>query len=99
MALSTESNPMRWPAGPLEIALREKTKGFTAEKAEVLRNWLDPASLGILQGTPVNCLAVSWASGQAADADQQKALKPLIEKGRAGWDRLVGVIEREANKA
>ena len=88
MALSTESNPMRWPAGPLEIALREKTKGFTAEKAEVLRNWLDPASLGILQGTPVNCLAVSWASGLAADADQQKALKPLIEKGRAGWDQL-----------
>ena len=99
MALSTESNPMRWPAGPLEIALREKTKGFTAEKAKVLRNWLDPASLGILQGTPVNCLAVNWASGLAADADQQKALKPLIEKGKQTGLSFVGVIEGEANKA
>ena len=98
MALSTESNPMRWPAGPLEIALREKTKGFTAEKAEVLRNWLDPATLGILQGTPVNCLAVSWASGLAADADQQKALKPLIERGRQAGISFVGLIEGEANK-
>jgi hypothetical protein len=82
----------------LEIALREKTKGFTAEKAEVLRNWLDPATLGILQGTPVNCLAVSWASGLAADADQQKALKPLIERGRQAGISFVGLIEGEANK-
>ena len=99
MALSTESNPMRWPAGPLEIALREKTKGFTAEKAEVLRNWLVPASLEILQGTPVNCLVVSWASGLAADADQQKALKPLIEKGKQAGLSFVGVIENDADKA
>ena len=63
MALSAESVPMRWPAGPLDIARREKAKGFSAETAEVLRNWLDPASLAIVQGTPVNCLVVSWASG------------------------------------
>jgi hypothetical protein len=88
---------MRWPAGPLEIALREKTKGFTTEKAEVLRNWLDPAMLGILQGTPVNCLAVIWAAGMAADADQQKALRPLIEKGKQAGISFVGLIEGEAN--
>ena len=98
MALSAESNPMRWPAGPLEIALREKTKGFTAEKAEVLRHWLDPATLEMLQGTPVNCLAVSWASGLAADGEQQKALKPLIEKGKQAGTSFVGVIEGDANQ-
>jgi len=49
MALTAESIPMRWPAGPLDIARREKTKGFTAATAEVLRKWLDPATLAIVQ--------------------------------------------------
>ena len=62
MALNAESIPMRWPAGPLDIARGEKMKGFTAATAEVLRNWQDPASLAVVQGTPVNCLVVSWAS-------------------------------------
>jgi len=82
----------------LDIARREKTKGFTAATAEVLRKWLDPATLAIVQGTPVNCLVVSWASGLSADADQQKALKPLIEKGRQSGLAFVGLIDGEANK-
>src|SRR5207302_2579393 len=28
-------------------------------------NWTDPASLDLLQGTPVNCLLVKWDSAQA----------------------------------
>ena len=90
MALNAESNPMRWPAGPLDIALQEKTKGFTTDKAAVLRNWLDPATLGILQGTPVNTLVVSWAYGLPTDSEQQQALTPLIEKGRETGVGLVG---------
>jgi hypothetical protein len=97
MALSAESNPMRWPAGPLDIALQDKTKGFTTDKAAVLRNWLDPATLGILQHTLVNTLVVSWASGLAADSEQQQVLTPLIEKGRETGVGFVGVIDGEAN--
>ena len=97
MALNAESVPMRWPAGPLDIARGEKTKGFTAETAEVLRKWQDPASLAVVQGTPVNCLVVSWAR-VAGDAGQQQALKPLIEKGRQAGLDFVGLIEGEANK-
>ena len=98
MALNADSVPMRWPAGPLEIARREKAKGFSAETAEVLRYWQDPASLAVVQGTPVNCLVVSWASGLPADAGQQQALKPLIEKGRQSGLGFVGLIEGEADK-
>jgi len=94
MALSAESIPMRWPAGPLDIARGEKTKGFSADTAAVLRSWQDPASLAVVQGTPVNCLVVSWA----ADAGQQEALKPLIEKGKQAGLEFVGLIEGEANK-
>lgn len=99
MAVNAESVPMRWPAGPLDIARREKEKGFSAETAEVLRRWLDPASLAVVQGTPVNCLVVSWASGLAADAGQQQALKPLIDKGREAGLGFVGLIEGQANRA
>ena len=98
MALNAESIPMRWPAGPLDIARGEKTKGFTPATAEVLRNWQDPASLAVVQGTPINCLVISWASGLPADAEQQQALKPLIEKGKQAGLGFVGVIEGEANK-
>jgi len=90
---------MRWPAGPLDIARREKAKGFTAETAEVFRQWQDPALLAVVQGTPVNCLVVSWASGLPADADQQRALTPLIEQGKKAGLQFVGLIEGEANKA
>ena len=94
MALNVETIPMRWPAGPLDIARGEKTKGFTADTAEVLRKWQDPASLAVVQGSPVNCLVVSWA----ADAAQQQALKPLIEKGKQAGLDFVGLIQDEANK-
>ena len=99
MALSAESIPMRWLAGPLDIARREKERNFSAETAEVLRNWQDPASLAVVEGTPVNCLVVSWASGLPADAGQQEALKPLIGKGRQAGLQFVGLVEGQANKA
>jgi len=82
----------------LDIARHEKEKGFSAEKAEVLRQWLAPASLAVVQNTPVNFLVVNWAAGLPADADQQQALKPLIEKGRQAGLGFVGLIEGEANK-
>ena len=98
MAPSTESIPMRWPAGPLEIALRKNVKGFSPETAELLRAWLDPASLALVQGTPVNCLVVSWASGLPEDAAQQQALKPLIDKGRQAGLDFAGIVEGKADR-
>jgi hypothetical protein len=82
----------------LDIARLKKANGVSAETEEMLRNWLDPASLAIVQGTPVNCLVVCWASGLPADAGQQQALKPLIEKGRQAGLEFVGVIEGKANR-
>jgi hypothetical protein len=89
---------MRWPAGPLEIARRKNEKGISAETAELLRAWLDPALLTIVKETPVNCLVVSWASGLPEDTGQQQALKPLIEKGRLAGVEFVGLIEGNANR-
>jgi len=91
--------PMRWPAGPLDISQREKKEGFTAKSKEVLQRWLDPSVLEILRGTPVNCLVVSWAAGLPADAEQQKALVPLLDRGKSAGLSFVGLVEGEANRA
>jgi hypothetical protein len=83
---------MRWLAGPLDIGQREKSK-------EVLQRWLDPSVLEILRGTPVNCLVVSWAAGLPADAEQQKALAPLLDRGKTAGLSFVGLVEGQANQA
>jgi hypothetical protein len=86
-------------AGPLDIARRQQGKDFTPEVAEVLRQWEDPSLLASVEGTPVNCLVVSWASGLPADAEQQEALKPLLEKGRQAGLDFVGLVEGPADQA
>jgi hypothetical protein len=91
--------PMRWPAGPLEVAVRQKGKDFTSELDGVLRKWQDPSLLSLLQGTPINCLVVRWASGLPEDAGQPQALKPLIETGRQAGLDFVGLVEGSADKA
>ena len=91
--------PMRWLAGPLDISQREKKEGFTAKSTEVLQRWLDPSVLEILRGTPVNCLVVSWAAGLPADAEQQKALVPLLDRGKNAGLSFVGLVEGQANQA
>ncbi len=98
MALSSGSIPMRWPCGPLEIARRAKAEGFTAQAKETLQRWQDPDSLEMLKGTPVNCLLVSWAAGLPQDAEQQKALVPLIEAGRRNGLSVVGWVEGSADQ-
>jgi hypothetical protein len=90
---------MRWLAGPLDISQRGKNKDFTAKSKEVLQRWLDPSVLDILRGTPVNCLVVSWAAGLPADAEQQKALAPLLAQAKSGGLSFVGLVEGEVNKA
>jgi hypothetical protein len=99
MALSTQSVPMRWMAGPLDIARRQKEKEFTPEVAGIFRQWLDPSSLAFVQGTPVNCLVVSWAAGLPEDAAQPQALKPLIDAGRQAGLDFVGLVEGPADKS
>jgi hypothetical protein len=90
---------MRWLAGPLDISQREKKEGFTAKSKEVLDRWLDPSVLEIVRGTPVNCLVVSWAAGLPADAEQQKALAPLLAQAKTAGLSVVGLVEGQANQA
>ena len=100
MALNLENAvPMRWPSGPLEIARREKSEGFTASARQALERWHEPAALEILEGTPVDCLVLTWAAGLPADADQWRTAAPLVEAARRRNLAVIGWIEAAADHA
>jgi hypothetical protein len=84
---------MRWLSGPLEIAKRQKTEGFTAQARQVLEYWHTAPALEMIQGSPVNCLVVSWAAGLPEDAEQQRSLGPLVGAARQRNLDVVGWVE------
>jgi hypothetical protein len=51
--------------------------------------WVDPALLGLLEGTPFNCLAMEWNA----------ALAPVADKARAAGFSLVAVGNEAARSA
>src|SRR5512140_3940554 len=53
--------PARWDGGPLEVARHSSDKALTANGLvrEVIANWYSPATLGLLEGSPINCLLVT----------------------------------------
>ena len=89
--------PMRWPCGPLEIERGKRREGFSAREAEALREWCEPRVLERLEGSPVNCLVVSWADGSAGDESQQRALVPLVATARQRGLAVVGWVADSAD--
>jgi hypothetical protein len=51
--------------------------------------WVDPALLGLLPGTPFNCLAMEWST----------ALQPVVDKARAMGLSIVGIGNDAARAA
>ena len=92
MTLNPKWIPIKWPCGPFESARLNEFNNGDVELKEMVEAWTQPSALQLLRGTPVNCLVVDWASGTAADADQQQALKPLIHAGRQLGLSFVGKI-------
>jgi hypothetical protein len=91
--------PMRWPCGPLEIALREGSDDAARREVITLQRWNRPAALELLAGTPVNCLVVTWAAGEKADAEQQQYLRPLVDAARKRGLAVVGWVQGKADLA
>jgi hypothetical protein len=99
MSLKPTWVPMKWQCGPSEIEhLRVDENRDLALRESAVR-WADPSALRLLQGSPINCLVVDWASGSTVDAAQQSALQPLIEAGRRLGLSFVGRISAKENLA
>ena len=90
--MSTEWIPIRWPCGPLD---EERAKNLPAVR-KALAEWLNPKALTFLEGSPVNAIVITWASGSPGDAGQQKALQPLLAEAKK---RSIAVIGRVTGRA
>ncbi len=75
--------PARWDGGPLEVAHRAKDKALADPAVrEAISRWYEPATLDLLEGTPINCLLVTLSAG--ADPEIEKQQQQLV-KEYARW--------------
>jgi len=98
MKRTIRSYPMRWPCGPLEVALRRRQTSSLPEEVKVsLLQWMGPESLTLLRGTTINCLIVPWAAGVGEDEEQQRQLRPLLARAQALGLEIVGRVHPPAD--
>jgi hypothetical protein len=84
--------PIRWPCGPLDIEREQRREGFGSDERDALDRWHRPEMLDRLDGTPVDCLVVTWAVGSPTDEPQQRLLAPLIAAAREAGLAVVGHV-------
>lgn len=86
--------PVRWDGGPLEVARRAQSPQAPADNPgvrEALAGWYDPSTLTLLEGTPVNCLLVTFSA--EVDPDIEKRQHRLAQDyARMARDRGIAVL-------
>ena len=84
--------PARWDGGPVEIARRAQDKALANPSIrEAITQWYDLATLKLLEGSPVNCLLVTFSAGAAPEIEQQQQ-KLVKEYARAARERGLAVL-------
>ncbi len=84
--------PIRWDGGPVEIARRAKDKALADPSIrEAIAQWYDPATLKLLEGSPVNCILVTFSTGIDPQIEQQQQ-KLVKEYARAARERGLAVL-------
>src|SRR5207302_4069932 len=66
--------PVRWTGGPLELAWRTRAKTLPDDAFvyEALARWYELATLDLLEGSPANCLLVTWSAPIETTAEVQQ---------------------------
>ncbi len=88
--------PIRWTGGPLELAWRSHTKTVPADAAvrDALARWYEPATLNLLEGSPANCLLVTWSAPVDVETatQQQQLLKVYTEAAHKSGLAVLGLV-------
>ncbi|HUJ23260.1 MAG TPA: hypothetical protein VLX58_17125 [Bryobacteraceae bacterium] len=95
--------PARWEGGPLAVARRSKEKA-PAENVrvrEAVAKWYEPATLNLLEGTPINCLLVTFSAGADADVEgkQHQIVKEYARLARQRGIAVLGIVYPGAEPA
>ena len=95
--------PARWQGGPLELYQRARAKTLPAGSAahDAIANWYDASTLGLLEGSPVNCLLVTWSAGADAGLEfrQQQLVKAYTAQAHQRGFAVVGLVYSGADPA
>ena len=87
----------------MELAQRAKAKTLPAETAlrDAIGNWYDTTTLGLLEGSPVNCLLVTWSAGAAAEIEQrqQALVKAYASAAHKRGIAVLGLVYSGADQA
>ncbi len=93
--------PARWEGGPLELARRANNKAVSASAPvrEAIANWYEPSTLGLLEGTPINCLLVTFSASAEAGIEtrQHQLVKEYARAARERGVAIMGIVYSEAD--
>lgn len=88
--------PARWDGGPLELEHRDKAENPPADASlrEVIAKWYDTATLSLLEGSPVNCLLVTWSTGTDSEVEhrQQALVKSYASEAHRKGIAVLGLV-------
>ena len=88
--------PARWDGGPLEVARRAKDKGVAENTVirEAIAEWYDPATLSLLDGTPINCLLLTFGAkaGPAVQTEQHRLVNDYARIARKRGIAVMGIV-------
>lgn len=94
--------PARWDGGPLEVARRAEDKALAQPGVrEAIAGWYDPATLSLLDGTPVNCLLLTLTGGGTPEIEKQQRhlVSGYAAKARARGAAVLGIVYPGADAA
>jgi len=87
----------------LEVARRTADKAFAenASLREASARWYEPATLDLLNGTPINCLLVTFSAGAeaAVEGPQQQLVKDYARRARERGIAVLGIVYPGADPA
>jgi len=88
--------PIRWTGGPLELAWRAHTNTLPADSSvrDPLIRWYEPATLNLLEDSPVNCLLVTGRApaDTTVEAQQQQLVKVYAENAHKRGLAVLGLV-------
>ena len=93
----------QWLGGPAEVAWRTKAGNLPADAAarEALAHWYDQSTLALVDGTPINCLVLTWSAGVDAgiERQQQEIVGGYAKLAHARGLAVLGLVRAGADPA
>jgi len=94
--------PARWDGGPLDLERRAKDKAVTGNALvrEAIANWYQPATLSLLESTPINCLLVTFSANAGAEVEirQHQLVKQYARAARERGIAVMGIVYSDTDQ-